>query len=129
MFTGGKWKKGWSEIYLPPKLPPAEQAKLARAYRVAIVELYQEHDPTKVGKVDEIMRKYEGGEWHLYKTICQKYNTDYAPLLEAPMAAQLKRERAHSRSGASCRGGDRCCPAARPRRGYRHYISQPNLGA
>ena len=61
---------GWIEVSPPPRLPPADHAKLVEAYRQAIVELYQTYVPARLGNVDEFMRKYEGGEWHLYKSIC-----------------------------------------------------------
>ena len=84
--------EGWCEVYPPPKLPPAEQARLVKAFREAIVELYQKYDPVKVDKVDELMRKYEGGVWHLYKTICAKCKADCAPSAGDSASGQTKSE-------------------------------------
>ncbi|CAE8720153.1 unnamed protein product [Polarella glacialis] len=51
------------------------------AYRTAIVAVYEEHNPDKLGSVDGLLDKFKGREEMLYRSVCQKYNVEPAASL------------------------------------------------
>jgi len=91
----GKYKGKEKTLYLAvchkyniePKLPGAKkkekkgETEEARAEKLAklkplIVEVYQEHNPSKVDSVDQLLAKYKGKEEQLYHSICEKYSVE-----------------------------------------------------
>ena len=50
-------------------------------WRDLIVQVYKDHNPSKVGDIDNLMSKYKGREKSLYLSICEKYRV--APNLES----------------------------------------------
>ena len=48
-------------------------------HRTALVALYQKRDPSKLVKVDEILKKYQGQEQKLWAILQKKYGQDAQP--------------------------------------------------
>jgi len=57
----------------------AEEAKAAEdeatKYKVLVRELYEEHDPSMLSKVDAMLEKYKGMEPELYKIVLDKFES------------------------------------------------------
>ncbi|CAE8611331.1 unnamed protein product [Polarella glacialis] len=71
---------------MEPKLPggskkkdkkdDAEKAERLAKVKPLICEVYQEHNPSKIDGVDQLLAKYKGKEEQLYFSICEKYKVE-----------------------------------------------------
>lgn len=69
------------KMNMPPPAEPVKPVAPARApasvptrdYRTLLREFYVEFNPTKVGSVDSLLRKYRGKEGKLLAALCKKY--------------------------------------------------------
>lgn len=81
-------------------------------YRSRILAIYQQHNPSKIAEVDNLLVKNQGKEYELYMRICNKYKVPPQPQLgggAAPQgmfgAAQAANPFAAAPSGATPFGG------------------------
>eukprot|EP00929_Paragymnodinium_shiwhaense_P038897 TRINITY_DN20488_c1_g2_i1.p1 TRINITY_DN20488_c1_g2~~TRINITY_DN20488_c1_g2_i1.p1 ORF type:complete len:2317 (+),score=571.89 TRINITY_DN20488_c1_g2_i1:93-7043(+) len=58
---------------------PVGAADPVQAYKELMVQIYQQHNPTKVSEIDTLMTKYKGQERTMYLKICKKYNVQPKP--------------------------------------------------
>merc|ERR1719163_1324089 len=59
-----------------PGAPSAAQEETVKKFRELICEVYKEHNPTKLGDVDNLLAKYRGREELVYRGICDKYKVE-----------------------------------------------------
>lgn len=57
----------------PPAAPSEEQVQKIREL---IVEVYKEHNPSKLNDVEGLLAKYKGREEQVYRSICEKYSVE-----------------------------------------------------
>ena len=76
---------------LEPKLPGLKKMKgdddkdheeKIQQIKLLIIDIYKEHNPTKLDDVDGLMAKYKGKQENLYQVICEKYKVE--PKLPRP---------------------------------------------
>jgi uncharacterized protein (DUF1697 family) len=58
------------------KASSAEAAEHAAKIKELIIEVYKEHNPTKLDDVDSLLTKYKGREELVYRGICDKYKVE-----------------------------------------------------
>ncbi|CAD7927830.1 unnamed protein product [Amoebophrya sp. A25] len=51
-----------------------------QALKNKLKELYSQHNPENVGKIDYLLQKYDGNEQLLYTSVCTKYSISPLPL-------------------------------------------------
>merc|ERR1719409_1171202 len=59
-----------------PPAPTAAQEEQVKKFKELICEVYKEHNPTKLGDVDNLLAKYRGREELVYRGICDKYKVE-----------------------------------------------------
>ncbi|CAE7588924.1 unnamed protein product [Symbiodinium sp. CCMP2592] len=50
-----------------------------QAYRERMIRIYQQHNPSKLNEIDQLMSKYNGQEHVMYLKICNKYKVQPEP--------------------------------------------------
>ena len=91
-WSGALPKAGASNGLKPGPAPLALPGLPAEArpehWRSLIVQLYRDHNPSKLGDIEALMGKYKGRERTLYLAICEKYRV--SPNLESKLAPSEK---------------------------------------
>ena len=72
----------------PLALPGLPADARPEHWRNLIVQLYKDHNPSKLGDIEALMGKYKGRERTLYLCICEKYRV--SPNLESKASASEK---------------------------------------
>ena len=60
------------------------------SYKERVVAIFQAHDPTKVAKVDAVLKQYEGKEEAYIKALLKKYGAEAEPVPAELVAVTVK---------------------------------------
>ena len=55
---------------------PPTPAYTVAALRNKLTQIYEEHKPDGIPKIEYLLKKYEGEETVLYKSVCSKYDIE-----------------------------------------------------
>jgi hypothetical protein len=110
--------------------PPTEAQRIRALRRKKLVQIYEQHNPSKLEEVDEILDRYAGRETQMFEMLEQKYQYNQSQAQPAPAPAPAKSGRpalvsTGSRPALVKTGGAK--PAASSRPPLMHSGSRPAL--
>jgi len=117
---------------IEPKLPGQKQKKKekkvnneekAQQVKEYLLEIYKEHNPSKLDDLDKLLSKYEGREELLYHSVCEKYKVE--PKIPKPAQPGKTEANGDGADGTDAATGSRHSgPAAEVRQAYSDLIKE-----